>query len=105
MSPLTTCPILHRDQWLIVVNKPGGVLSHPNASGKPQRAAFEGRYDLERKCFRSPAGSVWLVHRLDQDTSGVLIGALDAETAKKCREAFEAGQVRKQYNALVSGNP
>lgn len=105
MSPLTTCPILHKDQWLIVVNKPGGVLSHPNALGKPQRAAFEGRYDLERKCFRSPAGPVWLVHRLDQDTSGVLIGALDAETAKKCREAFEAGQVMKQYIALVSGSP
>ena len=104
-SIFTTCPILYQDKWLIVVNKPCGVLSHPNASGKPQRAAFEGKYDLERKCFRSAAGPVWLVHRLDQDTSGALIGALDAETAKKCREAFEAGQVSKQYVAIVSGTP
>lgn len=102
---MTTCEILHQDQSLIIVNKPSGVLSHPNASGKSQRAAFEGRYDLERKCFRSSAGSVWLVHRLDQDTSGVLIGALDAETVKKCREAFETGQVSKQYVALVGGSP
>lgn len=104
-SPRTACPILHQDQWLIIVNKPCGVLSHPNAAGKPQRSAFEGRYDLERKCFRTPAGPVWLVHRLDQDTSGVLIGALDAETAKKCRDAFEASQVSKTYIALVSGSP
>lgn len=102
---MTTCPILHQDSWLIIVNKPCGVLSHPNASSKPQRAAFEGKYDLEKKCFRSAAGTVWLIHRLDQDTSGVLVGALDAETARKCRDAFEAGQVEKKYIALVSGSP
>lgn len=104
-SVLTTCPILYQDSCFLVVNKPCGVLSHPNATGKNQRAAFEGRYDLERRSFHSPAGSVWLVHRLDQDTSGVLVGALDAGTARKCREAFEAGQVKKHYLALVGGSP
>jgi len=87
------------------VNKPAGVLSHPNAAGKPQRAAFEGSYDAGRKCFQTPAGAVWLVHRLDQDTSGVLVGALDAGTARHCREAFEDGRVRKEYAALVAGSP
>lgn len=104
-SPLTRCQTLYQDRWLIVVSKPCAVLSHPNPSGKAQQAAFEGRYDLERKCFHSPAGVVWLVHRLDQDTSGVLVGALDAETARRCREAFESGRVTKQYIALVSGSP
>lgn len=106
-SPLTTCPILFQDRWFIVVEKPAGVLSHPNAhaGGGTQRSAFEGRYDLDKKCFRSSAGSVWLVHRLDQDTSGVLVGALDADTAKKCREAFESGEVDKRYIALVGGSP
>ena len=105
--PLTTCPILFQDRWFIVVEKPAGVLSHPNAhaGGKQQRAAFEGRYDSDKKCFRSAAGPIWLVHRLDQDTSGVLIGVLDEETAKKCREAFETGQVDKRYIALVGGSP
>lgn len=104
--PITHCPILHRDRFIIVVNKPAGILSHPNtsrATGK-ERAAFEGRYDLDQKVFEGPAGRVWLIHRLDQDTSGVLLGALDEKTALRCREAFEAGAVRKHYTALVRGS-
>lgn len=101
----TLCPVLHQDAHLIVVQKPQGVLSHPNQSGDKERCAFEGRYDLEKKCFRGPAGPVWLVHRLDQDTSGILIGALNAETAKRCREAFESGLVSKTYRALLLGSP
>lgn len=101
----TTCPILFQDRWLIVVNKPSGVLSHPNPGGKSSAAAFAGRYDLKQRCFKSAAGSVWLVHRLDQDTSGVLMAARDAATARECRTAFEQGQVRKTYLALVSGFP
>ncbi len=103
---LTQCPILHRDRFLIVVNKPAGVLSHPNAgrASSKERSAFEGRYNLDEKVYEGPAGRVWLIHRLDQDTSGVLLGALDEKTATRCREAFEEGAVRKQYNALVRGN-
>ena len=97
--------MLHHDRHLLVVDKPHGVLSHPNSAGGRQRAAFEGAYDLKRKCFRSAAGTVWLVHRLDQDTSGVLIGALDEKTADQCRAAFERDEVRKTYLALVSGSP
>lgn len=104
-AALTTCPILHRDRFIIIVNKPAGVLSHPNTARSTEQAAFEGRYDLERKCFDSPAGKVWLIHRLDQDTSGVLLGALDEKTAEKCRALFEEDTVRKQYLALVRGNP
>jgi RluA family pseudouridine synthase len=101
---ITTCPVLHEDRHLIVVNKPHGILSHPNPkTAKPQRSAFEGRYDAERRCFHTPGGEVFLIHRLDQDTSGVLLAAKDEKTADKCREAFEAEQVRKKYLALGSG--
>jgi RluA family pseudouridine synthase len=105
-SPLTHCPILHRDRFVVVVNKPAGILSHPNSgrsSGK-EKCAFEGRYNLETKVFDGPAGRVWLIHRLDQDTSGVLLGALDEVTAKRCRDAFESGHVQKRYLALVRGS-
>lgn len=101
----TRCPILFEDRWLIIVNKPAGVLSHPNPSGKTSAAAFAGRYDLKQRCFTSAGGSIWLVHRLDQDTSGVLVAALDAATARQCRTAFEQGRVRKAYLALVAGFP
>jgi len=104
-SAMTRCDILHEDRFLIVVNKPHGVLSHPNPkSGKPQMAAFEGSYDQDRRCFKTAAGSVWLLHRLDQDTSGVLLGAKDEKTAVACRTAFEAELVRKKYLALCSGS-
>lgn len=104
-SVLTQCTVLYQDAHLIVVQKPHGVLSHPNKSSDQERSAFEGRYDLDKKCFHGPAGLVWLVHRLDQDTSGILIGALDGETAKRCREAFESGLVGKTYRTLLLGSP
>lgn len=101
---MTRCEILHEDRFLLVVNKPHGVLSHPNPkSAKPQAAAFEGRYDADSRCFSSPTGKVWLIHRLDQDTSGVLLAAKDEKTAAACREAFEAETVRKTYLALWAG--
>jgi 23S rRNA pseudouridine955/2504/2580 synthase len=102
---MTRCDILHEDRFLIVVNKPHGVLSHPNPkAGKPQPAAFEGSYDQDRRCFKTSAGMVWLLHRLDQDTSGVLLGAKDEKTAAACRAAFEAELVDKKYLALCSGS-
>jgi len=104
VSAMTRCDILHEDRFLIVVNKPHGVLSHPNPkAAKPQPAAFEGSYDHDRRCFKTTVGNVWLMHRLDQDTSGVLLGAKDEKTATACREAFEAEKVRKKYLALCSG--
>lgn len=103
-SAITRCDILHEDRFIIVVNKPHGVLSHPNPkSARPQSAAFEGSYDADRRCFKSSAGNVWLIHRLDQDTSGVLLAAKDEKTAAACREAFEAEAVRKIYLALCAG--
>lgn len=103
---ITQCPILHRDRFIIVINKPAGVLSHPNSArlDPKSRAAFEGKYDLERRCFDGPAGKVWLIHRLDQDTSGALLAALDEKTAERCRALFEEDAIQKRYLALVRGS-
>ena len=107
----TKCPILFQDSWLLIVHKPEGVLSHPNVHGKKTqdsgqkhiRAAFEGSYDFDKRCFETPGGPVWLIHRLDQDTSGILMAALDYDTAGKCRSAFDKEIVRKWYRALLCG--
>jgi RluA family pseudouridine synthase len=100
---MTTCDVLHEDRWLILVHKPPGVLSHPNPKGNQEKCAFEGDYDFEEKCFATPAGKVWLIHRLDQDTSGVLLAAKDAKSAEACRRAFSEHGVRKTYLALTAG--
>jgi len=106
ISPLTICSILHQDRFIVVVNKPAGFLSHPNSSriDLKNHAAFEGHYDLERKFFETTAGKVWLIHRLDQDTSGVLLAALDERTAEKCRALFEDDEVKKHYYSVVRGS-
>lgn len=106
-SKATRCPILYDSGGLLIVNKPDGVLSHPNPGGKSpgpkSRCAFEGSYDFEARRFATPEGPVWLIHRLDQDTSGVLVAARNERAAKICRENFEEGRVRKYYLALAAG--
>ncbi|WP_225409221.1 RluA family pseudouridine synthase [Stigmatella hybrida] len=87
--------VLHEGAGLLVVDKPPGMLVIPGrAEGESSlREALEAQ--LRRKVF--------VVHRLDRDTSGVLVFALDAERHRALSVAFEAGQVRKRYLALVEG--
>jgi tRNA pseudouridine32 synthase/23S rRNA pseudouridine746 synthase/23S rRNA pseudouridine955/2504/2580 synthase len=92
---VTELRVLHEGAGLLVVAKPAGVLVIPGrAEGEPSlREQLEER--LRRKVF--------VVHRLDRDTSGVLVFALDAERHRALSQAFEAGKVRKRYLALVEG--
>ncbi len=104
-SPFTQCPILFEDADLIVINKPEGVLSHPNPGTKSPASAFEGPYDLGDRKFQTSQGPVWLIHRLDQDTSGVLLAAKNKKSVAACRNAFEERAIKKSYVALVSRRP
>jgi tRNA pseudouridine65 synthase len=89
--------ILYRDAWLVAVNKPSGLLVHRSWIDKD-----ETRFALQM--VRDQIGQyVYPVHRLDKPTSGVLLFALDSETAKRIGEAFEAGEVHKEYLAVVRG--
>ncbi|HMN22122.1 MAG TPA: pseudouridine synthase [Ottowia sp.] len=92
-------PIVYQDAHLIAVDKPAGLLVHRSALD-----AGETRFALQR--LRDQVGRrVWPVHRLDRGTSGVLLFALDAASAHALALAFEAGQVRKTYLAVVRGWP
>jgi len=89
--------ILYRDEWLVAVNKPSGLLVHRSWIDKD-----ETRFALQM--VRDQIGQyVHPVHRLDKPTSGVLLFALDSETAKRLGEAFESGAVSKEYLAVVRG--
>ncbi len=104
-SPFTKCPILFEDTDVIVVNKLEGILSHPNPGSSHSAAAFEGPYDSGERQFKTPQGPVWLIHRLDQDTSGVLLAVKNKKCAEACRRAFDERTVKKGYVALVSRRP
>lgn len=90
--------ILYRDSQLVVINKQSGLLSVPGRGEEKQDCA-EARV---RKLFPQ-APKQCAVHRLDMETSGILVLALNAEVHRKLNEAFAAGQVHKKYIALLDG--
>ena len=91
--------ILHADDDLVVVDKPAGLLVHRSAlDAHEMRSAA----DLLRMQLGVP---VWMLHRLDKATSGILAFARSAEVAAALGAAFASGHVRKRYLALVRGWP
>lgn len=102
-SNFTDFPVLFEDENVIAVDKPSSVLSHPNPGKSSAPAAFHGRYHFEERRFDTPSGPVWLVHRLDQETSGVLLATKNQKTAEHCRKMFEEGKVEKLYQAILVG--
>ncbi|MGE5659542.1 MAG: pseudouridine synthase [Actinomycetota bacterium] len=97
-DPLATLPILYEDRWLIAVNKPAGLLSVPGR--------YRDRQDsvLSRLRHELPDGmALMAVHRLDQETSGILLLARDRQTYRQVTQQFQQRQVRKVYEAVLSG--
>ena len=90
--------ILYRDKDIVVVNKPGGLLSVPG-KGEDKKDCVEARV---RNLFPQ-APKQCAVHRLDMETSGILICALNAEAHRKLNEQFAEGLVHKKYLALLDG--
>ncbi len=89
--------ILYRDEDLIAVDKPAGLLVHPSMIDRR-----ETRFAM--KILRDQIGRlVYPVHRLDKPTSGVLLFALSPHAARLMSGLFEQRRVRKTYLALVRG--
>ncbi|MCA0962303.1 RluA family pseudouridine synthase [Salipiger bermudensis] len=93
--PTGEIPVLHEDSDLLVVEKPAGLLSVP---GKGPELADCLIARLERAF-----PTVRLVHRLDRDTSGVMVFALTAHAQRHLGQQFETRKTRKTYIARVSG--
>lgn len=92
-------PILFQDEFLAVVDKPSGLLVHRSPIDRHER-----RFAVQ--LLRDQLGRrVYPVHRLDKGTSGILVFALDRETARTLADAFARQQVRKTYLAVVRGWP
>jgi len=91
--------LLYEDEWIVAVNKPAGQLVHP--------AEVPAEGDLvTMKLLRDQIGQqVYVIHRLDRPTSGVLLFATDQEAARTMHAAFENREVEKVYWAVVDGMP
>lgn len=86
--------ILLENDFFIAVNKPSGLLSIPDRLGQ----------EISLKIIlQERLGKIFTVHRLDKDTSGVIVFAKDEETHKELSKLFEGREVEKYYLGLVHG--
>lgn len=101
--------VVYEDDWLIVVNKPPGVVVHPTSghwSGTLMNALLAHFHSGENRP-RSQALAIrpGLVHRLDKETSGVMVVAKTSEAHRKMAGLFERQAISRVYQALVLGIP
>ena len=89
--------IIFLDEHILVINKPAGIPVLPD--GWEQDAPYLV------KMLEEEFGKLWVVHRLDKGTSGVMIVARDAETHRALNMQFETHEAQKTYHAIVEGNP
>jgi tRNA pseudouridine32 synthase/23S rRNA pseudouridine746 synthase len=89
--------ILYQDEYLLAVNKPAGLPTLPDGYNRAAPCLID--------LFKQQMGRVWVVHRLDRDTSGVIVLARTAEVHRALNIAFDARDVHKVYHAIVIGVP
>jgi 23S rRNA pseudouridine1911/1915/1917 synthase len=91
--------IAYEDDDLIVVDKPAGVVVHP-APGHPTGTLAQALAGKGGEAFRPG-----IVHRLDRDTSGLLVVAKSEEIHRRLQDALRRREIRREYLALVDGRP
>jgi 23S rRNA pseudouridine1911/1915/1917 synthase len=113
VAPEAEIPILFEDEDVIVVDKPAGLAVEPERWARSQATVAGALLALARARSRTDDGAPELdgalalrlraVHRLDKDTTGVLVVAKHLAAERALRSAFEEDRVRKTYLALVEG--
>jgi tRNA pseudouridine32 synthase/23S rRNA pseudouridine746 synthase len=94
----TLLETIYEDEYLLVVNKPAGMLSVPGKTGQASVLTI-----LQER-YPEATGPI-LVHRLDMATSGLLLAAKDKDTHALLQKQFEGRTVKKRYIALLDGSP
>src|SRR5215207_9889871 len=108
-APLDLAPedipldIVHEDEEVVVVNKPAGMVVHPAAGVRGGTLANALAFHFQRLPRRAGALRPGIVHRLDRDTSGLIVVAKSALAHAHLAEQFRSRTVFKSYVALVHG--
>ncbi len=89
--------LLWSDEAMLVANKPAGVLTIPGSGEADQTCLV----DLLQAAY----GPLWVVHRLDRETSGAILFARTSQAHQALNTQFERREVHKTYHALVAGRP
>jgi len=102
-GPLAESAIVHADRDLVVVDKPAGMLSVPDEPGTKGTLADFTRA-LLRALGRGPDAALSVVHRLDRDTSGLIVLARTAEAKRRLAAQFRAHDIERVYHAIAHGD-
>lgn len=89
--------VIYSDQDILVVDKPAGLLSLPDG--------YDHSLPYLAAVLMPEFGRLWVVHRLDRDTSGVMVLARSPEAHRSLNEQFESRRTEKIYHAIVVGSP
>lgn len=96
--------VVFEDEYLAVVNKPAGLVVHP-APGNPHHTLVNALlYRFGRKLSDADDLRPGIIHRLDKDTSGLLLVAKTDSSARKLREQLAARKITKIYNVIICGH-
>ncbi|MFC1584782.1 RluA family pseudouridine synthase [Fibrobacterota bacterium] len=97
-------PIIHEDEDLLVINKPGHIPVHPGSRVPPGSSVIEKSLDYlgwrKAEVFKPS-----LIHRLDKETSGVLLLAKNSRALRFWAKELKERRIKKTYHALVLGAP
>jgi len=95
--------ILYEDQWLLVIDKPAGLIVHPGSGAKGGTMANALAYHFGELSRVQGPMRPGIVHRLDKDTSGVILAAKDDQTHHHLASQFRERSVRKEYHCVCKG--
>lgn len=95
-----TIDVVYEDDQLLVVNKPAGLVVHPGA-GNPRNTLLNGLLYLDPSLGQLPRAGI--VHRLDKDTSGLMVVARTERARLALLRQLKARQVKRIYTAVVNG--
>ncbi len=96
--------IVYEDRWLIVVNKPCGLLTMSAGKDRDRgRGHGQDREDTAYSRLYDYAGGIFIVHRLDRDTSGLLVFAKDRDTKLALQENWDEAVLERKYVAILEG--
>ncbi|MDP9069064.1 MAG: RluA family pseudouridine synthase [Actinomycetota bacterium] len=96
--------VRYRDEWLLVISKPPGLVTHP-ARGHDSGTLVNALLGLGVPLSNQDSIRPGIVHRLDKDTSGLLLVAKDDVTQERLVDAIRRRDVERRYLALVRGAP
>lgn len=114
LGPKTALISVNSNRTILALNKACGVLSHPNPSPRSSSTKsitlLRGAYDFRHEMYCTPSNDeekeeirTYLLHRLDEDTSGLILVATEEAAAQTVKDLFKKRQLKKEYQAIVFG--